>query len=83
MLPCNYCNVIVLLSPCCRRLGVLTYVMLTAHSPFAGKDNQETFLNISQVNLDFPDSLFHDTSPLAQDFITKLLVKEPEYVLNE
>ncbi|XP_061193656.1 serine/threonine-protein kinase 17B-like [Saccostrea echinata] len=59
-------------------LGVLTYVMLTAHSPFAGKDNQETFLNISQVNLDFPESLFKDTSPLAQDFITKLLVKDPE-----
>lgn len=59
-------------------LGVLTYVMLTAHSPFAGKDNQETFLNISQVNLDFPENLFKETSPQAQDFITKLLVKEPE-----
>lgn len=59
-------------------LGVLTYVMLTAHSPFAGKDNQETFLNISQVNLDFPENLFKETSPQAQDFITRLLVKEPE-----
>lgn len=52
--------------------------MLTAHSPFAGKDNQETFLNISQVNLDFPENLFKETSPQAQDFITRLLVKEPE-----
>lgn len=59
-------------------LGVLTYVMLTAHSPFAGKDNQETFLNISQVNLDFPENLFKETSPQAQDFINRLLVKDPE-----
>ncbi|KAK3102885.1 hypothetical protein FSP39_014678 [Pinctada imbricata] len=59
-------------------LGVLTYVMLTAHSPFVGADNQETFLNISQVNLDFPECLFQDVSAAAQDFIGKLLIKDPE-----
>lgn len=58
-------------------LGVLTYVMLTACSPFCGKTQNETFLNISQVNLDFPDNLFSHISPGAQDFIKLLLVKEP------
>ncbi|XP_060078677.1 serine/threonine-protein kinase 17A-like [Ylistrum balloti] len=58
-------------------LGVLTYVMLTACSPFSGKTQNETFLNISQVNLDFPDNLFSNISPGAQDFIRLLLVKEP------
>lgn len=58
-------------------LGVLAYVMLTAHSPFAGDNQQETFCNISQVKLDFPDDLFSHISHHAQDFIRKLLVKDP------
>ena len=56
---------------------MLTYVMLTTCSPFAGDTQQETFCNISQAVLDFPESLFGDIDPLAQDFISKLLVKEP------
>lgn len=58
-------------------LGVLTYVMLTACSPFAGESQQETFCNITQVKLDFPDELFADINPLAKDFIEKLLIKKP------
>ncbi|KAH9489656.1 Serine/threonine-protein kinase 17A [Bulinus truncatus] len=58
-------------------LGVLTYVMLTACSPFAGNTQQETFCNITQVKLDFPDDLFGHINPLAKDFIEKLLVKKP------
>ncbi|XP_076465553.1 serine/threonine-protein kinase 17B-like [Babylonia areolata] len=58
-------------------LGVLAYVMLTACSPFAGDSQQETFCNISQVKLDFPDDLFSHISPHAEDFIRKLLVKDP------
>lgn len=58
-------------------LGVLAYVMLTACSPFAGDNQQETFCNITQVKLDFPDDLFSHISPQAQDFISKLLVKDP------
>lgn len=64
----------------CRSVGVLAYVMLSGCSPFAGDNNQETFLNISQVNLDFPDDLFRSTSSEAIDFIKKLLLKEPESV---
>jgi len=56
---------------------VLVYVMLTGCSPFAAETKQETFLNISQVNLDFPDDLYEDISNEAVDFITCLLVREP------
>lgn len=58
-------------------LGVLTYVMLTTCSPFAGEDKQTTFSNITTVNLDFPEDMFADISTAAQDFIQKLLIAEP------
>ncbi|XP_059139663.1 serine/threonine-protein kinase 17A-like [Physella acuta] len=58
-------------------LGVLTYVMLTTCSPFAGDTQQETFCNITQVKVDYPEDLFADINPLAIDFISKLLVKRP------
>ena len=61
-------------------LGVLTYVMLTQCSPFAGDDKQQTFCNITTVQLDFPEDLFSDISSAAQNFIKKLLIANPEYV---
>ena len=60
---------------------MLSYVMLSACSPFAGDTQQETFSNISQLKLDFPPELFSHISQLAQDFISKLLVKDPRCVL--
>ncbi|CAI9716740.1 serine/threonine-protein kinase 17A-like [Octopus vulgaris] len=57
-------------------LGVLTYVMLSACSPFDGESKQETYLNISQVNLDFPDYLFESISYGAIDFMKNLLIKD-------
>ena len=59
-------------------VGVLAFVMLSGYSPFAGDTKQETYLNISLVNLDFPEEHFGRISPEAQDLITKLCVKEPE-----
>ncbi len=66
------------LKPHCRSVGVLAYVLLTGYSPFAGDTKQETFMNISQVNLEFPEDLFEDISLDAQDFISKLLVKDTQ-----
>ena len=54
--------------------------MLTGYSPFASDDKQETFLNISKVKLDFPEDLFDHVSLDAQDFIQKLLVRNPMWV---
>uniref|UniRef100_A0A1A7Z181 Serine/threonine-protein kinase 17A n=1 Tax=Iconisemion striatum TaxID=60296 RepID=A0A1A7Z181_9TELE len=58
-------------------IGVLIYVMLTGESPFLGDDKQETFLNISQVNVDYSQDTFEEISSLAVDFIKSLLVKNP------
>ncbi|PIK62426.1 hypothetical protein BSL78_00626 [Apostichopus japonicus] len=59
-------------------VGVVAYVMLTGVSPFTGDTKQETYLNISQGNLDFPEEYFKDVSLEAQDFIKALCVIEPE-----
>nr|CAD7587353.1 unnamed protein product [Timema genevievae] len=58
-------------------LGVTTYVLLTGFSPFGGETDQETFCNISRAQLDFPEELFEDVSEQAQDFIRKMLVRDP------
>ncbi|XP_072224172.1 serine/threonine kinase 17a like [Leuresthes tenuis] len=58
-------------------IGVLTYVMLTGESPFLGDEKQETFLNISQVNVDYSQDTFEGISTPAVDFIKSLLVKNP------
>uniref|UniRef100_A0A3P9JR74 Serine/threonine-protein kinase 17A n=1 Tax=Oryzias latipes TaxID=8090 RepID=A0A3P9JR74_ORYLA len=58
-------------------IGVLTYVMLTGESPFLGDEKQQTFLNISQVNVDYSQDTFEGISSLAVDFIKSLLVKNP------
>ncbi|XP_072117742.1 serine/threonine-protein kinase 17B-like [Mobula birostris] len=60
-------------------IGVLVYMMLTGESPFQGKDKQETFLNISQVNVDYSDKTFEGISKTAIEFIQQLLVKKPEH----
>ncbi|KAL4657785.1 serine/threonine-protein kinase 17A-like [Arapaima gigas] len=58
-------------------IGVLIYVMLTGASPFLGEEKQETFLNISQVNVDYSQDVFDGVSSLAVDFIKSLLLKNP------
>ncbi|ODN02810.1 Death-associated protein kinase related [Orchesella cincta] len=56
-------------------VGILTYVLLTGFSPFGGDTDQETFSNIINEPIDFPEELFEDVSPEAIDFIEKLAVK--------
>ena len=63
--------------PPLRSIGVLTYVMLTGESPFLGDNKQETFLNISQINVDYSQDAFEGISSLAIDFIKTLLLKNP------
>uniref|UniRef100_A0A8C3SMA1 non-specific serine/threonine protein kinase n=1 Tax=Chelydra serpentina TaxID=8475 RepID=A0A8C3SMA1_CHESE len=62
-----------------RSVGVLTYVMLTGESPFLGDTKQETFLNISQVNVQFPPDVFQGVSDQAIGFIRSLLLRNPRY----
>lgn len=59
-------------------IGVITFMLITGESPFAGEDKQQTFLNVSQVNVDYSKEAFSRVSELAVNFIRKLLVKAPE-----
>ncbi|XP_055371520.1 death-associated protein kinase related-like [Condylostylus longicornis] len=58
-------------------VGVLTYVLLSGYSPFGGDTKQETFLNISQCALTFPDDLFKGVSDQAIDFMKSTLRIKP------
>ncbi|XP_054288240.1 death-associated protein kinase related-like [Macrosteles quadrilineatus] len=58
-------------------VGVLAYVLLTGYSPFAGETKQETFCNITQGDVTFPDELFGHISPRAKHFIEVTLRTKP------
>ncbi|XP_035475261.2 serine/threonine-protein kinase 17A isoform X1 [Scophthalmus maximus] len=59
-------------------IGVLAYVMLTGISPFLGEDKQETFLNISQLNVSYTEEELQHLDPAALTFIQTLLRKQPQ-----
>ncbi|KAM8730880.1 serine/threonine-protein kinase 17A isoform 1-T2 [Acanthopagrus schlegelii] len=59
-------------------IGVLAYVMLTGISPFLGEDKQETFLNISQLNVSYSEEELQQLDPAALSFIQTLLRKQPQ-----
>lgn len=54
---------------------------LSGASPFLGDNKQETLANVSAVDYTFDEEFFSSTSMLAKDFIARLLVKDPKYVL--
>ena len=57
----------------------MAYVLLSkGYSPFAGNTKQETFLNISQCALTFPDEDFSDVSENAIDFMRSTLIVDPK-----
>ena len=62
-------------------IGVITYIMLSGLSPFLGDTQQQTYENIVAVDYTFDEEGFENSSDLAKDFIQKLLVKEPRYLL--
>ncbi|XP_068438518.1 serine/threonine-protein kinase 17A [Clinocottus analis] len=58
--------------------GVLAYVMLTGISPFLGESKQETFLNISQLNVSYSEEELQQPDRSALSFIQTLLRKQPQ-----
>jgi serine/threonine kinase 17 len=58
-------------------VGVLAYVLLSGCSPFGSDDKQETFLNITQCSLTFPEELFEDVSDDAIDFMKTTMRLKP------
>ncbi|XP_058479215.1 serine/threonine-protein kinase 17A [Solea solea] len=59
-------------------VGVLVYVMLTGISPFLGEDKQETFLNISQLNVSYMEEELQHLDRAAVSFMQTLLCKNPQ-----
>ncbi|RXG57425.1 Serine/threonine-protein kinase 17A [Armadillidium vulgare] len=63
-------------------IGVLTYVLLSGYTPFGGDTDQETFVNITQGDFDFPEEYFSNVTHQAKDFISGLLLKSPNQRLT-
>ncbi|XP_030629259.1 death-associated protein kinase 1 isoform X2 [Chanos chanos] len=59
-------------------VGVITYILLSGASPFLGENKQETLANVSAVDYEFDEEFFSNTSALAKDFISRLLIKDPK-----
>ncbi|KAM6165186.1 LOW QUALITY PROTEIN: death-associated protein kinase 1-like [Erethizon dorsatum] len=60
-------------------IGVITYILLSGASPFLGDTKQERNLaNVSEVHYESEEEYFSDTSAVAKDFISRLLVKDPK-----
>lgn len=58
-------------------VGVICYVLLSGLSPFMGNTDLETMTNVTKAIYDFDDDSFDPISDEAKDFISKLLVKDP------
>ncbi|GAB0086378.1 hypothetical protein DMENIID0001_004290 [Sergentomyia squamirostris] len=59
-------------------VGVLSYVLLSGLSPFAGDTDVETLKNVKACDWDFDEDSFKHVSEEARDFIRRLLVKNKE-----
>lgn len=58
-------------------VGVLTYVLLSGHSPFRGADDAETKQNITYVRYRF-ENLFKEITPEATRFIMFVFKRTPK-----
>lgn len=59
-------------------LGVLSYVLLSGLSPFAGDNDVDTLKNVKACDWTFDEEAFRDISEDGKDFIRRLLVKNKE-----
>ncbi len=48
-----------------------------------GENDNDTYANINRVSYDFEDEAFTDISDEAKDFISKLLIKNKEYLIQK
>ena len=58
--------------------GVLTYVLLSGLTPFAGDNDIETLKNIKACHWEFDRDAFANISEAGKDFISRLLTKAKE-----
>lgn len=55
-------------------LGVLLFEFLSGHAPFSGLNQEELFMNIRRLKINWPN----DFPPLAKNLITKILKLNPK-----
>ena len=58
-------------------IGVILYVMLSGVPPFAGSNDNKIMSLIENAAFDYDPTYWRDKSEEVQDFIDKLLVKDP------
>lgn len=58
-------------------MGIISYILLSGHSPFKGKNDRETLINIREGQWQFQGKIWNNVSPEARDFISRLLVYNP------
>jgi len=63
-------------------VGVLTYVLLSGLSPFAGNTDNETLKNVKRCEWAFDPAAFRHISAEGKDFISRLLILEKERRMN-
>jgi len=59
-------------------IGVITYVILSGTPPFLEKSNEKIFEKILKAEYSFPSQCWDLISDSAQNFIKKLLIKDPK-----
>ena len=59
-------------------LGVLTYILLDGRAPFMGRDDRKTYRLILAGGYTFPENRWGVISDDAKNFVSKLLVVDPE-----
>lgn len=58
----------------------IPFCSLTGVSPFYAESARQTLLKIQGGKAEFPSEIFAEISEVAQEFISKLLEKDPRYV---
>lgn len=58
------------------------FCSLSGLSPFMGDSDLETMANVTKAEYDFDDEAFDIISEEAKDFISRLLLKKMEYVMD-
>ena len=59
-------------------VGVITYLLLSGHSPFRGENDRETLNRIKEGKYELKDEWFSNISAEARDFINLLLIYQAD-----